>query len=127
MPKQYEPVDPKQPWAGIKFTKSELLEFSFVSVPANAGCLIVGRSLLSAADMPLPSRGRSSGNEPAQLAGTAASQNAAAIARRIIEARDIAAKARSIAASITDDAAPTRDERLAEAQKFRRMAFGGGS
>jgi HK97 family phage prohead protease len=57
IPKDYEPLDPKQPWGGFKFVKSELLEFSFVSIPANSGCLIVGRSLLNAVDVPmLPSR-----------------------------------------------------------------------
>jgi HK97 family phage prohead protease len=62
IPREYEPLDPKQPWSGFKFAKSELLEFSFVSVPANAGCLIVGRSLLNAVDAPLlPSLARSSG------------------------------------------------------------------
>lgn len=56
IPKDYEPLDPKSPWGGFKFLKSELLEFSFVSVPANSGCLIVGRSLLNAVDVPsLPS------------------------------------------------------------------------
>lgn len=62
IPKDYEPLDPKQPWGGFKFLKSELLEFSFVSIPANAGCLIVGRSLLNAVDMPLlPSLAKSKG------------------------------------------------------------------
>jgi HK97 family phage prohead protease len=54
IPTDYEPLDVKQPWGGFKFLKSELLEFSFVSVPANAGCLIVGRSLLNPVDVPLP-------------------------------------------------------------------------
>jgi hypothetical protein len=40
--------------------------------------------------------------------------------------REARALARSISASsITDDPAPTREERLAEAQKFRRLALGG--
>ncbi|MCS3690939.1 HK97 family phage prohead protease [Bradyrhizobium elkanii] len=56
IPKEYEPVDPKSPWSGYRFDKSELLEFSFVSVPANSGCLIVGRSLFNGVDLPrLPS------------------------------------------------------------------------
>jgi len=38
------------------------------------------------------------------------------------EARVLAAKARSIIASIPDDAPQTRDERLAEARDFRRAA-----
>jgi HK97 family phage prohead protease len=68
IPKDYEPLDPKQPWGGFKFVKSELLEFSFVSIPANSGCLIVGRSLLNAVDVPmLPSRAKSSGIKDADL------------------------------------------------------------
>jgi HK97 family phage prohead protease len=63
IPMDYEPLDPKQPWGGFKFAKSELLEFSFVSVPANSGCLIVGRSLVNNVDVPvLPSVARSSGS-----------------------------------------------------------------
>src|SRR5450755_3132278 len=27
IPRDYEPLDPKQPWAGFKFLRSELLEF----------------------------------------------------------------------------------------------------
>jgi HK97 family phage prohead protease len=68
IPKDYEPLDPKQPWGGFKFVKSELLEFSFVSIPANSGCLIVGRSLLNAVDVPmLPSRAKSSGIKDTDL------------------------------------------------------------
>ncbi|HVJ31654.1 MAG TPA: HK97 family phage prohead protease [Terriglobia bacterium] len=44
-PLEFQPIDPKQPWGGLKFTKSEMLEFSFVSVPANKDCIIVGRSI----------------------------------------------------------------------------------
>jgi HK97 family phage prohead protease len=53
IPKDYEPLNPKEPWGGYKFKTSELLEFSFVSVPANSGCLIVGRSLFNGIDIPL--------------------------------------------------------------------------
>lgn len=45
VPTEWEAIDPKEPWGGAKFTKSELLEFSFVSIPANKDCLIVGRSM----------------------------------------------------------------------------------
>lgn len=48
-PTRYEPIDPKAPWAGYKFLESELLELSFVSVPANKEALIIGRSLYVAA------------------------------------------------------------------------------
>lgn len=53
IPRDYEPLNPKEPWSGYKFKTSELLEFSFVSVPANSGCLIVGRSLFNGVDVPL--------------------------------------------------------------------------
>src|SRR6266403_4919196 len=63
IPKDYEPLNPKEPWSGYKFKTSELLEFSFVSVPANSGCLIVGRSLFNGVDVPpLPSIARSNGD-----------------------------------------------------------------
>ena len=62
IPRDYEPLDPKQPWSGYKFIKSELLEFSFVSVPANSGCLIVGRSMFGGVDVPmLPSLAKTAG------------------------------------------------------------------
>lgn len=65
IPKDYEPLDSKQPWGGFKFLKSELLEFSFVSVPANSGCLIVGRSLFNGVDIPsLPSLARYNEDQP---------------------------------------------------------------
>lgn len=53
-PIEWEAIDPKQPWGGQKFLKSEMLEFSFVSIPANKDCVIIGRSIYSA----LPSEQR---------------------------------------------------------------------
>jgi hypothetical protein len=47
------------------------------------------------------------------------------MAERRREARALAARARSISVSMTDDPAPTREQRLAEAQIFRRVAHGG--
>jgi HK97 family phage prohead protease len=38
-----EPMDPARPRGPQRFLKSELMEFSFVSVPANAAALIVAR------------------------------------------------------------------------------------
>jgi HK97 family phage prohead protease len=38
-----EPIDPKDPWGGQKFLKTELMEFSFVSVPANADATVIAR------------------------------------------------------------------------------------
>lgn len=58
IPRDYEPIDSKQPWMGFKFTKSELLEFSFVSVPANQDCLIIGRDIIRGALKP-PTRNAS--------------------------------------------------------------------
>jgi len=48
VPLEWEAIDPKEPWGGLRFSKSELLEFSFVSIPANKECLIVGRSVFIA-------------------------------------------------------------------------------
>lgn len=56
VPREYESLDPKNPWNGYRFTKSELVEFSFVSVPANASCLIVDRSFYKSSAAELPSR-----------------------------------------------------------------------
>lgn len=44
MPLKFVPLDPSKPYGGLRFTSIEMLEFSFVSVPANAGALITGRS-----------------------------------------------------------------------------------
>lgn len=44
LPLDAEPMDEKQPWAGQRFLSCELMEFSFVSVPANRGATVVGRA-----------------------------------------------------------------------------------
>lgn len=49
MPGDWEPIDAdKGYWGGRKYLSCELLEFSFVSVPANPDALVVERSLLTA-------------------------------------------------------------------------------
>ena len=40
-----EPIDPKRPLAGTRYTRQELLETSIVSVPANPAALAVAKSL----------------------------------------------------------------------------------
>jgi HK97 family phage prohead protease len=44
IPKEFEPVDRRDPGSGYRFTKSELLEFSFVAVPMNADAVVIGRA-----------------------------------------------------------------------------------
>jgi HK97 family phage prohead protease/HK97 family phage major capsid protein len=44
-PIDYEPLDKKNPFSGLKFTKQELIETSLVSVPANPNALAVAKSL----------------------------------------------------------------------------------
>lgn len=43
MPMDSEPMDKSQPYKGQRFLRSELMEFSFVSVPANRGATVVAR------------------------------------------------------------------------------------
>lgn len=50
LPGEWEPLENERYYGPRKYTTCELLEFSFVSVPANPDALIVERSLLSAAE-----------------------------------------------------------------------------
>lgn len=45
LPRRWELIDPRKP--GLRFTEVELVEFSFVSVPANRDALIIGKSFLA--------------------------------------------------------------------------------
>jgi len=42
---EQEPIDPKRPMAGTRYTSQELLETSIVSIPANPSALQIARSL----------------------------------------------------------------------------------
>lgn len=43
VPIEQEPIDPKKPWGGQKYLKSQLLELSLVSVPANNDAVITDK------------------------------------------------------------------------------------
>lgn len=46
LPREEEPINPKNPRSGVRYLSCELLEFSFVGVPANAGAQILQRSAM---------------------------------------------------------------------------------
>jgi len=101
--------DPSRPF-GVDFHEIRLLEWSVCAVPCNPACLLLG-----VVDGKSSSHS-SSRNRPLD--------SDAKIAGRRSEARALAAKARSISASIADDSVLTREQRLAEAHNFRRVALG---
>jgi hypothetical protein len=93
--------DPARP-LGIDFTSGHILtEWSLCGIPCQPSCLVVGPT----------SSGKSAGDEK--------------IADRRREARVLAAQARALCASIDNNPPQTREERIAEAQAFRRAAEAG--
>jgi hypothetical protein len=97
--------DPARPM-GIDFHAIKLLEFSYCSLPANPDCRVLGS--VSGATTSSPSDGK--------------------MVDRRRDARVLAAKARTLCASIDDEpsAPPTREQRMIEAQNIRLIMLGGG-
>jgi hypothetical protein len=90
--------DPSRP-LGVDFHAIKLLEWSICAIPCNPDCLLIG----------------------AVAGGTTAPVDAK-MANLRREARALAAKGRSICASIPDPVPMTRAQRIAEAHEFRRLA-----
>jgi hypothetical protein len=93
--------DPSRPM-GVDFHAIRLLEFSYCSLPMNPDCRVLGSVSSSATTSP---------------------PDASKMADLRREARALAAKARALGESISNDPAPTRDERMAEARNLRRIAM----
>ena len=86
---------------GIDFKKTKLLEWSVCAIPCNPDALIVG---------------------PAKNGKSVPGGTDAAIAARLREARQITSHARSLIGSIADAPAQTREQRMAEARRFKHFA-----
>jgi HK97 family phage prohead protease len=75
MARSWEPLDREKPYAGVKYTSTELVEFSYVSVPANRDAAIIAkgwrRGSARTAERPAPAPSVFS------YAGTAAMRQAA--------------------------------------------------
>jgi HK97 family phage prohead protease len=63
-----KPIDPAKPRAGQRFTRWELLECSFVSVPADPGAVVTARDMET--EMPEATPAVAAATTPADLAGT---------------------------------------------------------
>lgn len=79
------PLDPKKPRAGLRVTRSELLEVSFVAVPANSGAVVTARA--------------------ARAGKVLSGENAGALR----DAHDLAERCRSTIADVLDGAGEERD------------------
>jgi hypothetical protein len=90
--------DPSRP-LGISSDAIKLIEWSFCAVPCNQDCRVIG-----------------------SVSGTTSAPGDAKMADRRRDARALAAKARSLSQSISDPVPLTREQRIAEAQAFRRVA-----
>ncbi|WMT78860.1 hypothetical protein [Bradyrhizobium sp. Ash2021] len=90
--------DPARP-LGVDFHSIKLLEWSFCALPCNPDCLVLGAV--------------AGGTSPPGDGKTADLRR---------EARALAAKARAISESISDSKPQTREQRVAEAMNFRRIA-----
>jgi hypothetical protein len=89
--------DPQRP-LGIDFLSGHILtEWSLCAVPCNPSCLVAGPTPGGQSDIKIADRRR--------------------------EARVLAARARALIATIDDEPAPTRDQRMAEARNLRRIAL----
>jgi hypothetical protein len=90
--------DPSRP-LGISFGSIKLIEWSFCAIPCNQDCRVIG-----------------------PISGTTSSPGDTKMADRRRAARMLAAEARALIASIPDPLPLTRQQRIAEAQAFRRLA-----
>jgi hypothetical protein len=98
--------DPARPM-GIDFHAIKLLEFSYCSLPMNPDCRVLG-SVSSGGTTSPPGPG-----------------DAPKMADLRRDARALAARARSLSESITVSAPQTREQRIVEAQAFRRAVLAG--
>ena len=91
-------TDPSRPF-GVDFQAVRLIEWSVCSVPCNPGCLLVGT-----------------------VSGGKSASDVEMTARRH-EAMALVARARAISESISDPVPMTREQRIAQAVEFRRLAY----